>query len=258
MMRRLVIAALAAASLALGLGHGAPARAAEGAPSLPRVDWSFSGPFGTFDRAAAQRGFQVYKEVCAACHSLSQLSYRNLMQLGLTEDEVKAIAAGYQIQDGPNDSGEMFERPGRPSDRFHSPFPNEQAARAGNNGALPPDLSVIVKAREGGADYIHGLLTGYSDPPAGVTVMDGMQYNAYFPGHQIAMAPPLSDDRVTYTDGTAATLDQLARDVTTFLAWAAEPELEVRRAMGVRIILFLPVLTVLTYMVKRKLWSRLH
>lgn len=256
MMRRLVTVAVAA-SIALALAMP-PSRADEGTPPLPRVDWSFSGPFGTFDRAAAQRGFQVYKEVCAACHSLSQLSYRNLMQLGLTEDEVKAIAAGYQIQDGPNDSGEMFERPGRPSDRFHSPFPNEQAARAGNNGALPPDLSVIVKAREGGADYIHGLLTGYSDPPAGVTVMDGMQYNAYFPGHQIAMAPPLSDDRVTYTDGTAATLDQLARDVTTFLAWAAEPELEVRRAMGVRIILFLLVLTVLTYMVKRKLWSRLH
>lgn len=252
MMRRLIVALALAAGLAL------PAAAAEGTPPLPRVNWSFSGPFGTFDRAAAQRGFQVYKEVCSACHGLHQLAYRDLMKLGLTEDEVKAIAADVQIQDGPDDSGEMFERPGRPSDRFRSPFPNEQAARAGNNGAFPPDLSVIVKARAGGADYIHALLVGYSDPPADVTPMEGMHYNRYFPGHEIAMAEPLSDDRVEYADGTQPTLEQLSQDVTTFLAWAAEPELEVRRAMGVKIILFLLVLTILTYMVKRKVWSDLH
>lgn len=261
MMRRLVIAAAALASLTLGIAAPMPtggARATEEGPALPHVYWSFSGPFGTFDRGAAQRGFQVYKEVCAACHSLHQLSYRNLRQLGLSEDEVKAIAAGYQIQDGPNDTGEMFERPGRPSDRFRSPFANENAARTANNGALPPDLSVIVKAREGGADYIHALLTGYGDPPAGVTLMQGMQYNKYFPGHQIAMIPPLSDDRVSYADGTKPTLEQLSRDVSTFLAWAAEPELEARRAMGVKIILFLLVITVLAYAVKRKIWANLH
>lgn len=224
----------------------------------PAQQWSFGGVFGTFDRAAAQRGFQVYKEVCAACHSVRLLSYRDLTQLGLTEDEVKAIAAGYQVKDGPNDNGDMFERPGRPSDRFVRPYANDAAARAAQNGALPPDLSLMVKARKGGADYLHGLLTGYAEPPAGMTMGQGMNFNTYFPGQQIAMGPPLSDDRVTYADGTKATLDQMSRDVTTFLAWAAEPELETRRAMGVRMIVFLLILTVLVYAVKKQIWSRLH
>lgn len=248
---------IAAAALVAGVGLGGPARAAGEAIAIPQERWSFDGVFGTFDRGSAQRGLQVYKEVCSVCHGLKQVAYRNLMQLGLSEDEVKALAATVQIKDGPNDSGDMFERPGRPSDRFRSPFPNEQAARAANNGAYPPDLSLIIKARPDGANYLHALMVGYADPPAGVTLMSGMNYNKFFPGHQIAMAPPLSDDRVAYTDGTKPTTDQLARDVTTFLAWAAEPELEVRRALGVKIILFLMVLTVLAYMVKRKIWADL-
>lgn len=252
-MKRLAFAAL------LAMGLAAPAQAAGPAISYPQQDWSFGGLFGTFDRASAQRGFQVYKEVCSACHAMRQVAYRNLMALGLTEDQVKVIAADFQIKDGPNDQGEMFERPGRPSDRFRSPFANALAARAANNGAYPPDLSVMIKARKDGANYMYALLTGYRDPPpAGVTLMPGMYYNDYFSGHQIAMAPPLSPDRVTYADGTSATVSQMARDVTTFLAWAAEPELEQRRALGVKAILFLMVLTVLAYGVKRRIWADLH
>jgi ubiquinol-cytochrome c reductase cytochrome c1 subunit len=251
MLRRAVLAL----GLAVGLSGGA--QAAGGAIALPQEQWSFGGLFGTFDRASAQRGLQVYKEVCAVCHGLRHVAYRNLTALGLSEDEVKALAATVQIKDGPNDVGEMFERPGRPSDRFRSPFPNENAARAANNGAYPPDLSVMIKARKDGANYMHALLTGYADPPPGVTLMPGMNWNNYFPGHQIAMAAPLMDDRVTYADGTKATVEQMSRDVTTFLAWAAEPELETRRAMGVRVILFLMVLTVLAYMVKKKIWADL-
>jgi ubiquinol-cytochrome c reductase cytochrome c1 subunit len=222
------------------------------------VDFSFQGLFGTFDRGEAQRGLLVYKQVCAACHSMRQLSYRNLLELGLTDQQVRAIAADVQVQDGPNDLGEMFERPGRPSDRFRRPFPNDQAARAANNGALPPDLSVIVKARVGGAAYIHALLTGYTDPPEGFVLGDGMNYNKYFPGHQIAMPNVLNPGQVEYADGTEATVEQMARDVSTFLAWAAEPELEQRRRMGIRIILFLVVLGGLTYAVKRKVWADVH
>jgi ubiquinol-cytochrome c reductase cytochrome c1 subunit len=249
-----------ALALVAGALLGAPnsGRAAEAEVALPDKQFSFEGLFGTFDRASAQRGFQVYKEVCSACHAMHQLSYRNLLELGLSEEEVRAIAADVQVQDGPNDNGEMFERPGRLSDRFRSPFPNDQAARAANNGALPPDLSVIVKARAGGADYIHALLTGYADPPEGVTLMDGMNYNKYFPGHQIAMAPPLNEGQVSFADGTNATVEQLATDVSTFLAWAAEPELEQRRQMGVRVILFLAILGCLTYAVKRKVWADVH
>jgi ubiquinol-cytochrome c reductase cytochrome c1 subunit len=244
--------------LAMGLLVAGPALAAGGTVPLPQQNWSFGGIFGTFDRASAQRGFQVYKEVCAACHAAKQLSYRNLSELGLTEDEVKAIASTFQVKDGPNDNGEMFERPGRPSDRFVRPYPNEQAARAAQNGAYPPDLSLIVKARADGANYLHALLTGYAEPPPGMAMGTGMNFNKYFPGNQIAMVSPLADDRVTYADGTKATLEQMSRDVTTFLAWAAEPELETRRAMGVRMILFLLILTVLAYAVKRKIWADLH
>ncbi|MEY3729387.1 MAG: hypothetical protein RLZZ57_143 [Pseudomonadota bacterium] len=244
-----------ALALAIGLFATAPAHAAGEAIVIPDTKFSFDGVFGTYDRASAQRGFQVYKEVCSACHSLRLLSYRNLRELGLTEAQVEAIAAGYQIVDGPNDEGQMFERAGRPADRFRKPFANDAAARAANNGALPPDLSVIAKAREGGADYLYALLTGYADPPAGVTVMDGMHYNKYFPGHQIAMGAPLNPDQVDYADGTKATVEQMARDVATFLQWAAEPELEQRRALGVKIIIFLTILAGLTYAVKRKVWA---
>jgi ubiquinol-cytochrome c reductase cytochrome c1 subunit len=244
-----------ALALAFGLFAAAPVHAAGGDIVIPDRKFSFDGVFGTYDRASAQRGFQVYKEVCAACHSLRLLSYRNLRELGLTEAQVAAIAAQVEIKDGPNDEGQMFERPGRPADRFRSPFANDAAARAANNGALPPDLSVMTKARAGGADYLFALLTGYVDPPAGVTVMDGMHYNKYFPGHQIAMGAPLNPDQVEFADGTSATVEQMAHDVSTFLQWAAEPELEQRRALGVKIIIFLTILAGLTYAVKRKVWA---
>ena len=255
-----------AATLSLGLAV-APvaldgARAAEGGHEvihLPDTPFSFDGIFGTFDRASAQRGFQVYKEVCSACHSMRQLSYRHLRGLGFNEAQVTALASQVQVQDGPNDNGEMFERPARPSDRFRRPFQNDAAARAANNGALPPDLSVMAKAREGGADYLHALLVGYEEPPPGVTVANGMHYNKYFPGHQIAMPAPLnSDGQVTYADGTSATVDQMSRDVSTFLAWTAEPEMEQRKAMGVRMIIFLGILGGLAYAVKRKVWADVH
>jgi ubiquinol-cytochrome c reductase cytochrome c1 subunit len=246
------------AATAVALAVAVPAQAAGPSVAIPSQNWSFGGLFGTFDRASAQRGFLVYKQVCASCHAMKQLAYRNLEGIGLSEEEIRAIAADVMIKDGPNDDGEMFERPGRPSDRFRSPFPNPQAARAANNGAYPPDLSLIVKARENGANYLYALLTGYREsPPDGVEPMEGMHYNEYFPGHWIAMAQPLYPDMVDYPDGTPATIEQMARDVTTFLAWAAEPELEQRRAMGVRVILFLIVLAGLTYGVKRKIWADL-
>ena len=258
-MRRVFPALKAAAVAAVIALTPAASQAAGEAIHVPDTKFSFDGIFGTFDRASAQRGFQVYKEVCSACHSMRQLSYRHLAGIGLTAAQIEALASQFQVQDGPNDNGEMFERPGRPSDRFRRPFANDAAARAANNGALPPDLSVMVKAREGGADYMHALLTGYADPPEGVSVMEGMHYNKYFPGHQIAMAPPLnSDGQVTYADGTNATIDQMSKDVSTFLAWAAEPELEQRRAMGVRMIIFLSILGALVYAVKRKVWSDVH
>lgn len=232
-----------------------PAHAAGAAPTFPDTRFTFDGLFGTFDRGQLQRGFQVYKEVCSACHAMRQLSYRNLLEIGLTEAQVRNIAAQFQVVDGPNDNGEMFERPARLSDRFRRPFPNEQAARAANNGAYPPDLSVMVKARHNGADYMHALLTGYQDPPAGFQLMDGMNYNRYFPGYQIAMPNVLNPGQLEFADGTEATVANMARDVTAFLAWAAEPELEQRKRMGVRIILFLIVLGGLTYAVKRKIWA---
>ncbi|RYI91476.1 MAG: cytochrome c1 [Acetobacteraceae bacterium] len=245
--------------LVAGLGVQAPAFAAGEEIHLPDTRFSFDGLFGHFDRASAQRGFQVYKEVCSSCHAMHQLSYRNLRELGLSENEVAGIAATVQVMDGPNDEGQFAERAGRASDRFRAPFPNEKAARAANNGAYPPDLSVISKAREGGADYLHALLTGYEDPPAGMQLGEGMHYNKYFPGHQIAMPAPLnSDGQVEYHDGTKATVEQMARDVSQFLTWAAEPELEQRKAMGVKIILFLTILGGLAYAVKRKVWADVH
>jgi ubiquinol-cytochrome c reductase cytochrome c1 subunit len=258
MMRRIALLAFATAAL-IATGFAATAaRAAEGEPALEHQHWSFDGLFGTFDQAAAQRGFQVYKDVCSACHSLSLVAYRNLSAIGLSEDEIKAVAAQYNVTDGPNDAGDMFERPARPSDKFVAPFANPNAARAANNGALPPDLSLIVKARKGGADYVYGILTGFGEPPAGMQIAEGMHYDAAFPGHQIAMPPPLSDGTVTYADGTQATIPQEAHDVVTFLTWAAEPELDARKRMGVKTILFLIVLTGLAYAVKRKVWAEVH
>ncbi|MGQ0677924.1 MAG: cytochrome c1 [Rhodospirillales bacterium] len=257
MRARSSVLARSAGAAAVVLTLAAPARAAENA-ALPRQHWRFQGMFGTFDRAALQRGYQVYKEVCAACHGMHYLYYRDLKALGFTDDEVKALAAGYEVADGPNDQGEMFKRPGQPSDRFASPFPNEKAARAANGGAFPVDLSLITKAREHGPDYVYALLTGYKDPPAGFKLQQGMNYNAYFAGNQIAMPPPLNEGGVAFADGTQASVAQMAKDAVHFLSWAAEPEMEARKQMGVKTILFLIVLTGLLYAVKRKVWRDLH
>jgi len=252
------IAAAAFAAFAWTGGFAGLAQASD-ALTPPAVNWSFDGLFGTFDRAQVQRGFQVYKEVCHSCHGLKFIAFRNLKALGFNAYQVQAIAAEFEVQDGPNDDGDMFMRAARASDHVPSPFPNDQAARVANNGALPPDLSLIVEARKGGADYVHAILTGYREnPPEGVTLMPGMYYNEYFPGHQIGMPPPLSDDRVTYTDGTQATLDQQSKDVTAFLTWAAEPNLEERKRLGVSVMMFLIVLTALLYAVKRQIWSDVH
>jgi ubiquinol-cytochrome c reductase cytochrome c1 subunit len=256
-IRRFALARLLSACvLTTGLGTSIAANAEDVA--LPTVHWSFSGAFGTFDQPTLRRGFQVYKEICSNCHSMNLVHYRDLAALGYSEDEIKSIAASFQITDGPNDNGDMYDRPGRPSDAFKPPFPNEQAARAANGGALPPDLSLIVKARKGGADYVRALLTGYAEPPTGMAMQAGMNYNLYFPGHQIAMPQPISDDSVTYADGTKATVDQEAFDVTNFLAWTAEPELPERHRMGVKAVLFLIVLSGLLYAVKRKVWAGVH
>jgi ubiquinol-cytochrome c reductase cytochrome c1 subunit len=244
---------LAAGALLLAAGTAAALEA-----PLPHQDWSFSGPFGTFDRAAAQRGFQVYNEVCSACHSMKLMAYRNLAGIGLTEAQIKAIAASKTVPGGLNDEGKEITRPGLPSDHFVSPFPNDNAARAANNGALPPDQSDLEKARPGGADYIYAVLTGYRDPPPGVKVPDGVYYNEYFPGHQIHMPPPLSDGAVKYADGTKATVPQMARDVTTFLTFAANPEMEQRKRLGVKMVLYLLAMTGVTYAVKRKVWHNVH
>jgi ubiquinol-cytochrome c reductase cytochrome c1 subunit len=227
---------------------------------LPHQEWSFNSIFGTYDEAAAQRGLQVYRDVCAACHSMNLVSYRHLSGMGLGEDAIKAVAASVQVPDGPNDEGEMFERAGLPSDPFKAPFPNEQAARAANNGAYPPDLSLMCKARVGGPDHTYAILTGYEEPPAGFQLNEGMNYNKYFAAgaHQIAMPPPLSDGVVTYADGTEATVPQMARDVTHFLCWAAEPNLNERHQIGVGVMLFLIVLTACFYAVYRKVWAGVH
>lgn len=221
----------------------------------PAQDWSFDGITGTFDRGALQRGFQVYSQVCAACHSLKHLSYRNLTALGYSEAQVKAVASQYTVMDGPDDEGEMFDRPAKPSDRFVSPYPNEKAARYANNGALPPDLSLIAKARVNGPDYLYALLTGYEDPPEGETLGEGQYWNKYMAGHKIAMAAPLSDDMVGYEDGSETTVSQYSKDVTTFLMWAAEPHLEKRKRTGIKVILFLMVFFGIMYAVKRKIWA---
>ena len=230
-------------------------------PHIQRQSWSFNGPFGRYDRAELQRGFQVYKEICSNCHSMRLLSYRNLGEEGGPEfspEAVNILAGQVQVSDGPNDQGEMFERPARPSDRFHSPFANEQLARIANGGALPPDLSVMAKARPGGPDYIYALLTGYSEPPLDMKMTEGMHYNAAFPGHQIAMPSLLSDGVIAYTDGTKPTLDNYAKDVSAYLMWAAEPKLEERHKMGAQVMIFLLAFSVIMFLAKRAVWARMH
>ena len=252
-MRTIRTAAIAvAAALAAATGVWAAGEQID----IPDRAWPWEGPIGSFDRAELQRGLQVYTEVCASCHSLRLVAYRDLGALGYGEEEIKAYASNHEVQDGPNDQGEMFLRPAIPSDRFVPPFANEQAARASNNGAYPPDLSLMVKARKRGADYLFALLTSYEDePPAGVTLMAGMNYNRSFPGHQIAMPPPLYEGGVEYADGTEATVERMAADVTAFLTWTAEPELEDRKRLGIGVLTVLAALFVMVFAVKRRVWS---
>tara|TARA_B100001121_G_scaffold112435_1_gene99044 strand:+ start:608 stop:1387 length:780 start_codon:yes stop_codon:yes gene_type:complete len=242
------------------IGHQFNSYAAEKVEYL-KTDWSFKGPFGKFDRAALQRGYQVYNEVCSSCHSMKYLSYRNLTQTGgpeFSEAQAKAIAASFEVKDGPNADGEMFLRPGRLSDKFVMPYENEKAAQAANGGAYPPDMTVLVKARGGGVDYIYSLLQGYEDPPTGVSLDDGVYYNKFMYGNKIKMSNQLSDGLVEYSDGTNATVEQMAKDVTTFLMWTAEPHLETRHRMGFKAIVYLIILTILVYFSMKKIWSRIE
>jgi ubiquinol-cytochrome c reductase cytochrome b/c1 subunit len=280
-----VLGKKAIASVAVALVAGAmlftsvqPSSAAE-AEHPPRQKWSFAGPFGKFDRGELQRGFKVYKEVCATCHGLSYVAFRNLAEAGgpgYSPAQASAVASEYKIKDGPNDQGEMFERPGRAADRFPSPFPNDQAARVANGGALPPDLSLIAKARtyergfpwfifdiftqyqEQGPDYLVALLNGYEEAPQGFALPAGSNYNKYFPGHAIGMPKPLNDGQVTYEDGSPQTVAQYSKDVTSFLMWAAEPHMEARKRIGVQVFIFLILLSGLLYFTKRKVWATAH
>ena len=226
--------------------------------TLKTRDWSFSGPFGTFDKAAMQRGFQVYNEVCAGCHSMKLIAFRNFADLGYNEAEIKALAAQYEVQDGPNDDGEMFMRPAIPADRMPSPYANDNAARAGNNGALPPDLSLIAKARPNGPNYLYSLLSSYENAPNDKEVPDGMYYNAAYPGHLIAMPQPLYGDDVEYSDGAATSIEAVSADLTQFLMWAAEPKMEVRKRTGVAAVFFLSIFVIFSYLAKRRIWADVH
>ncbi|MPZ08666.1 MAG: cytochrome c1 [Kiloniellaceae bacterium] len=316
-MRKGLLFGLAALAASASLPLAGPAVAAEEGPALPKLEWSFDGPFGTYDRQSLQRGLQVYREVCSSCHGLKYVAFRNLADLGYSEDEIKAFAAEYTVTDGPDDDGEMFERPGAASDYFPAPFPNEKAAAAANSGAVPPDLSLMAKARAGGADHIHGILTGYEDlvpdavlqsifehetmkneekyeadlaeyndkleayndkveageqarrplepvQPQPIESIEDLglaevsNFNAYFPGYGIAMAQPLYEDGVAYADGTPATIDQMAADVSHFLMWAAEPKLEDRKGAGIKVLIFLVVFTGVLYAAKRKVWKDVH
>ena len=242
----------------ISLGISFSANSAEKV-DLMTTDWTFKGLFGKFDRASLQRGYQVYTEVCAACHSMKYLSYRNLMEEGgpeFSETQAKAIAAQFEINDGPNSEGEMFQRPAKLSDKFVMPYPNAKAAQAANGGAYPPDMSVLAKARKGGVDYLYSLLLGYEDPPIGVSLDEGVHYNKFMYGNKIKMPKPLEDDLIEYSDGTPATEEQMAKDVVTFLMWSAEPHLEARHKMGFKAIIYLTILTLLVYLSMRKIWSR--
>ena len=236
-------------------------KAMESNTKLLQTNWSFKGIFGKFDRGELRRGYQVYSEVCSGCHSMSQLSYRNLYEKGgpeFSKDIAKGIAASHDINDGPNADGEMFTRPGRLSDKFAKPYPNVEAAKASNGGAYPPDMSVLAKARNGGAEYIYSLLQGYEDPPENYQLDDGVYFNKYMEGQQIKMPNVLSEDIVEYADGTKATVEQMSKDISVFLAWAAEPSLEARHKMGYKVILYLFILTLLVYFSMNRLWSRIE
>tara|TARA_Y100001970_G_scaffold280067_1_gene388457 strand:- start:917 stop:1801 length:885 start_codon:yes stop_codon:yes gene_type:complete len=241
------------------LGFAQNAYSSEKKVEFFKNNWNFEGVFGTFDRASLQRGYQVYQEVCSGCHSMQHLSYRNLSEKGgpeFTKEEAKAIAAQFEVTDGPNEDGEMFTRPARLSDKFVSPFPNVKAAAVANGGAYPPDMSVLAKARKGGADYIYSLLMGYEEAPAGYELDDGVYYNKYMAGNKIKMAEPIYEDAVQYSDGTKATKEQITKDVTAFLVWAGDPHLESRHKMGFKVFFYLIILLTLVYLSKQKVWSR--
>lgn len=246
-----------AASLLLTAALVAPASAATDAKHPKEIDWQFEGIFGMVDKQSTQRGLQVYREVCSACHGVHRVTFRTLTDLGFSEAEVKKLASEYTVKDGPNDDGDMFDRPGLPSDRFPAPYANEQAARSANGGAYPPDLSLIIKARPNGANYVHSLLTGYAEPPADFVLPEGKHYNPYFPGGAIAMPMPLSSGQVQYSDGTEASIDQMTRDVVAFLQWTAEPEMEARKRMGLKVMIFLAIMTVFFYFAKKRVWGNL-
>mgnify|MGYP001399842043 CR=1 FL=1 len=248
-------------TLVFFLFFGINSIAAEKTDKLLTPEWSFKGFFGKFDRASLQRGYQVYIEVCSACHSMKYLSYRNLSEPGgpeFSENQAKAIASNFEVTDGPNSEGEMFTRPAKLSDKFVMPYENVEAATAANGGAYPPDMSVLVKARKGGADYIYSLLLGYDDPPAGMELDDGVYFNKYMYGNKIKMSAPLSDGIVEYSDGTEATTEQMSKDVVSFLMWSAEPHLESRHKTGFRVIVYLIILTILVYLSMKKIWSRVE
>ncbi|RIK86811.1 MAG: cytochrome c1 [Hyphomicrobiales bacterium] len=277
-----ILKGLAALGIGMCVASGAQAAEEGETPHYPLKkpvpqEWSFSGPFGTYDKAQLQRGLKVYREACAACHSLSLVPFRNLEALGYSDEQVRALAAEYEVEDGPDANGDMFTRPGIPSDYFPSPYPNPETAAASNNGAVPPDFSLIAKARavergfptfvfdiftqytESGPDYIYGLLTGYEeDVPENVDVQPGTYYNPHFiAGAVLAMPQPIFDDQVSYDDGSPTTVDQYARDVTAFLMWAAEPHLEARKRTGFNVMVFLALFGALVYLTKRKVWSKI-
>ena len=252
-------AAIHAFIILLCIAFGQTALAADDITPPKQMDWAFDGVTGTFDKQAIQRGFKVYKEVCSACHGVSRIAFRNLKEIGFSDEEIKAIASEYSIVDGPDDEGEMYERAGRPSDYLPSPFANEKAARASNNGAYPPDLSLIVKARQDGANYVYSLLTGYEPAPEGFALGENMNYNPYFAGggKQFAMTPPLmSKGQVEYQDGTESTVEQMAYDVVNFLQWTAEPEMESRKSLGIKVMIFMSFFTLMFYFAMKRIWKR--
>jgi len=239
----------------VGVGLAVVPISGKAAEAPPEHTWQFEGVFGTFDRASLQRGLQVFNQVCSTCHGMKYVHFRNLTDIGYSDDQVDAIASQYTVTDGPNDQGEMYQRPAEATDNFPLPYDNKQAAKNANNGVVPPDLSVITNARPGGPEYIRALLLGYTDPPAGADLSPGQYWNKYFPGHKIGMPKMLVEGAVDYQDGTKATPEQMAHDVTAFLHWASNPHLEERKRMGLKVILFLIVLTAMLYAVQRKVWA---
>ena len=268
MMKKTFLSVLSALAIVGAVSFTSTSVEASGGVAIPQQKWSWTGPFGTFDRAALRRGLQVYTEVCSGCHSLNLMSYRNLADIGFSEDEIKAIAIEYEYEDTFDDDGELISRPGTPADYFPAPFANEKAARSANGGSLPPDFSTLIKAREHlsffpwatvyGEDYVVALMTGYHDEaPEGFELTEGLYYNDYFTDYAIAMAPPLFDDFVEYADGTPATVEQMSYDVANFMAWASDPTMQERKEMGLRVILFMIVLSILLYFTNKRVWRKI-